>query len=75
MTFKMQFLAQIKYTASALTTNRLMILGKQSLFILRITRSTQIHSVNKMQGFEIINHAIRMQQPSFKGLKTDRSVG
>jgi hypothetical protein len=35
-------------------------LGKQSLFIVRTTRNTQIHSVDRMQSFSVLKQVVHI---------------
>jgi hypothetical protein len=40
---------------SATKPNRLMLFEKQSLFIVRTVRNTQMHCVGRMQSFNVLN--------------------
>jgi hypothetical protein len=50
------YTSQETHCVSATKTNRLMLFrAKRSLFIVRTTRNTQIHSVDRMQSFSILS--------------------
>jgi hypothetical protein len=52
--------SQETHYVSATKPNRLMLLGKQSLFTVKTIRNTQIHFVGRMRSFSVLKPVVRI---------------